>query len=410
MKKRLLLLWSAVLILASLFLAAAIGCGGGGTDPATAINNAIQNMNNVKSGHADLNVSLNVNGDLSALGAQYKNLLPLSLTIDSGVDFDSHDQNNPKAQGNLKIGGLDKVFSTLGQSQGADAQTQLGLGMISSALQNLQFVLLDQNLYLNIAGNWYQTGNLQSLGSQLPGGLAGDLSGGMSGMSTSGPTDTTSTSESTSTASAAESCITNALKDTNKFGAGQVLTNLQDMGTESIDGTNTHHYKGDVNFDSLLTQVANTSRDCGDAQAAGGIEAAKGQIGSVFKTASVEFWIGDDNNVHQAKVNLELDPSAIANLVGALGGTSTTESGSAASTTGTEALKGINSVSLNATVKMSNINGSVNISKPQGNIQNLQDLLGSGLGMMGGSGGSGLGLGGSTGTSTGDGGSANTST
>ncbi len=343
---------------AVLLAVAASGCGGSASST-TAIDNAIHNSSNVKSEHVDFNVALGVNGDLSTVEPTLKGLLPLNLTIAGGTDIDMKDQSNPKAQGNIKIGGLDKLFSSIGQAEGSNPQTSMGLGLLSGMLSNIDFVLVDNDLYIKVSGNWYDTGNLSS--------AAGGLK-----LPTTGTTVNSS-------------CYQNAAKDTSKFGAEKIFKNIQDMGNETIDGASTHHYKADINFDSLLTQVANATRDCGNAQAAGGIEAAKSQIGSVFKTASVEMWIGDDNYFHQAKLDLAMDPSVIAGLAG---GTSTS------SAQGAAALKAIQSITFNVTVKQSKFNGSFNISKPSGNIQKLSDVLG-GL-----TGGGGL-LGGSSGTSTG---------
>ncbi len=348
----------------AVLMAAAFGCGGG-TSSSSAIDNAIKNSGNVKAEHVDFNVALGVQGDLSSVQPSLKSLLPLNLTIDGGADFDMKDAKNPKAQGNIKIGGLDKLFSSIGQAQGVSSQTTMGLQLLSGMLSSIDFVLVDNDLYVKVSGNWYDTGNLSSAtgGLKLP---------------------------TTATTAANTSCYQNALKDTSKFGASTIFKNVQDLGTETIDGASTHHYKADVNFDSLLTQVANTTRDCGDAQAAGGIEAAKSQIGSVFKTASVEMWIGNDNYFHQVKINLAVDPSVIAGLVG---GTSTSTTSSSAQ--GAAALKAIQSVTFNVTLKQSKFNQSFNISKPSGNIQKLSDVLG---GLIGGS--SGL-LGGGAGSSPG---------
>ncbi len=354
MKKALPVLLLGVAVLLA---AVAFGCGSS-SSPGSAIDNAIKNSGNVKAEHVDFNVALGVNGDLSTAEPSLKGLLPLNLTIDGGADVDMKDANNPKAQGNIKIGGLDKLFSSIGQTQGASSQTTMGLGLLSGMLSNIDFVLVDNDLYIKVGGNWYDTGNLSSAASNL-------------NLPTTGTTVNSN-------------CYQNAVKDTSKFGSDKIFKNLQDLGTQSIDGANTHHYKADINFDSVLTQVASTARDCGDAQAAGGIEAAKSQIGSVFKTASVEMWIGDDNYFHQGKLDLAVDPGTIVNLIGSTGGSSAQAAAVA---------KALQSVTFNVTVKQSNINGSFNISKPPGNIQKLSDVLG-GL-----TGSSGL-LGSSSGTGT----------
>ena len=364
-KKRLV-----ILLLGAVLLAGVIAAGCGSSAPSDAVNKAIQNSSTVKSEHADYNIVLDVTGDASALPAQYRGLLPLHLSIGGGADIDISGQNNPKAQGDVKLGGLDKIISSLEQAQGTSSmESQLGAGIVSSLASDIQFVMLNHTLYVKLAGNWYQ--------EPLP----ATPSGG------SGALTTTSVNT---------SCYSNEFKDTSKYGASTIFKDLTDAGTQTINGTSTHHYTANINFDALLTQLAGTARDCGNASAAGGLEAAKGEIGNVFKTASVDMWIGDDNNFHQIKLNLQLDPSTVADLLGSL------SSGAGSSEQqGQNILKAINSVALTVTLTQSKINGSFTINKPQGNIQNLSDLGGT-LGLGGASGGtsSGGSSGGAGGTTT----------
>lgn len=342
-------------LLAAVLLAATIAVGCGGSAPGDAINKAIQNNSTIKTVHVDYNLVLDIQGDASALGPRYASLLPLHLTVDGGTDVDQSNQSNPKVRGDVKLGGLDKLISGLAQAGGASGmESQLGATVASSLASDIQFAVLDNTLYLKLAGSWYKT--------PIP---AGSAAGAM-----------------TTTAPVNRSCISNALKDTSKFGSSTIFKDLTDAGTESIDGTKTHHYTANINFDALLTQLANTSRDCGNASAAGGLEAAKGQIGKVFKTASVDMWVGDDNYFHQVKLNLQLDPSTVSGLVDSLSSGSSRSDQQAGSL-----LKALKTVTLTVTLKQSKINQSMNIAKPQGNIQNLSDLAGS-LGLGGASSGS----------------------
>ncbi len=345
------------LLLGAVLLAATVAAGCGSSAPGDAINKAIQNNSTIKTGHVDYNLVLDIQGDASALGPQYAALLPLHLTVDGGVDVDQSNQSNIKAQGDIKLGGLDKVISGLAQAGGASGmESQLGATIASSLASDIQFAMLDNVLYVKLAGSWYQM--------PVP---TGSAAGAM-----------------TTTTPANSSCYENALKDSSKFGSGTIFKDLTDAGTESIDGVNTHHYTASINFDTLLTQMANTSRDCGNASAAGGLEAAKGEIGNVFKTASVDMWVGDDNYFHQVKLNLQLDPSTVSGLLGSL---SSGSSGS--SRQGENLLKALKTVTLTVTLKQSKINQSMNITKPQGPIQNLSDLAGS------------FGIGGTSGSSSG---------
>ncbi|MCL4472793.1 MAG: hypothetical protein M1455_02465 [Actinobacteria bacterium] len=358
---------------------AATGCGGSSAQPSDVIDSAIANNANTKSGHVDYDVKLDVQGDASAMGAEFQGLLPLTLGISGGADFDNNDAKNPKAQGNISVTGLDKILSSIASSEGStDASTTMGLNLIGSMLNDVKFVTLDQKLYLNLGGTWYQT-DASSATSGLGGlgGLGGGLSSGLSGTGTSTGTSTVDTA-----------CLENAFKDKSRFGANNILSNIQDAGTENVNGADARHFKADINLDGLLTQTANAMRDCGQAESAGAVEAGKSQLGTMFKTKAVEMWIDNNNNFVQVNLNLELDPSAIANLAGSLGGTSTDDS----STNGGAgaAASALKSITFSVNLKMSNLNQSVTITKPSGNILNLNDLLSGGLGSSLGGSASGL--------------------
>lgn len=392
MKKVNALVLGMMLLAVMMFSAVvATGCGGGGAQPSEVIDNAIANNANTKSGHVDYNVKLDVQGDATALGAEFKGLLPLTLGISGGADFDNNDASNPKAQGNVAITGLDTILQSIASSQGSsDASTTMGLNLIGSMLSDIKFVTLDQKLYLNLGGTWYQTDASSASGLGGLGGLSGLGSGLSSGLSGTGTSTRASTVDT--------ACLENAFKDKSRFGSSNILSNIQDAGTESINGADARHFKADINLDGFLTQTANAMRDCGQAEAAGSIEAGKSQLTSMFKTKSVELWVDNNNNFVQVNLNLELDPAAIANLAGSLGGTSTdstsTDSGAAA------AASALKSITFTVNLKMSNLNQTMTITKPQGNILNLDDLLGGGLGSsLGGLGGTGT-SGTSTGTST----------
>ncbi len=374
MKKKSAVLLAAVLSAVAVFAVGA-GCGSG-TTPATAINDGVKNLSNVKSAHVDLNVSLAVNGNGSAIGAQYKDLLPLNLTIGASADVNGKDPKNPQAQGTLKIGGISQILSIQTKSKNLNTQQMQALATIESALGNLPFVSIGHDLFVSIGGNWYQTSSGALLSSSGSLGYSTTTSGSTS--TSAGTTaSTTAMSTQTSTTAALQGCFTNAFKDTSKFGADKVLKNLKDTGTVTINGTSTHHYTGDIDFGSLLTQVASTARGCGNGAIAGGIEAAKSQIGTVFKSGSVDFWIASGNSIQQAKLDLKLDPKAAASLLSMLGGSLSS---------GAKTLNALTSVELKVSVTLSHQNENFNITKPQGNIQDLNNFIKSlGLGSLFGS-------------------------
>ncbi len=192
----------------------------------------------------------------------------------------------------------------------------------------------------------------------------------------------------------------NATKDTSRFGSAKILSDIQDAGKEKVNNADANHYKANLNLDAALTELASAMRECGDAEAAGSLEATKSQLSQMFKSKAIELWIDGDNNIVKVMINIQLDPKAISDAASALGGTSTSDSTAGA------AAEGLESIGLTVTATMSDFNKDMNITKPEGNIMKLEDLLGgaSGLGggILGGSSGmDGLGGTGTTGTSTG---------
>jgi hypothetical protein len=357
--KRFLALCLGVALLAALLFSTVIASGCGSEDPSQKIDKAITKSGDIKSGHVDYDLKIDVKGDASALGSEFEGLLPLSLGVKGGVDFAKKDNDKVAAKGNVQIEGLDQIMQSLAASQGStDATTTLGVGMISSFLSDLQFVIIDKTLYLKLAGSWYKT-DASSVGDMA------DLSGAAAN---AGDVDT--------------ACMQNAMKDSSKFGAAKIMSNIQEVGKETINGTDTTHIKAELNLDGALTATADAMRSCGDSEAAGSLEAGKTELNSMFKTKSIEMWIDGDNNMVRVKVDVQLDPKAISDLAGSMaGGTSTTDGAS-----------GLDSIGVSMTLTMSKINESMDIQKPEGNIMDLEDLFGSSLGsdLLGGSDISGL--------------------
>lgn len=352
--------------LAAFLLFFTIAMAGCGKAPAgEAVDKAIQKSQDVKSEHVDLIVNLEMTGNPSALGPAFQGLLPLNITINSGFDVDSSDPGSPKARGNISIAGLDQFLNAMAQTQGVDAPTQLKINLISGALANLQFIIADRGAYLKIAGSWYALGDFSSL-SGIP-------------FLTPGARQ------------ANAQCYRDAMKDPDKFGSDRLMANLQEVGDEKIDGTSTRHFRADIDIDKALTALAEISRDCGDAEAAGGLEASRQEITSFFRKFEMEIWIDNDSNIRQIKSAVETDPRVIADTVPQVGGVNPD-----AATQGLEALN------MNVTLKFSQFGAAFDIAKPEGNIMKIEDLFGGGLGAFGGLGATGMpgGMGGAGGTGT----------
>jgi hypothetical protein len=322
-------------LLIGFILIVAIALGGCGQESTNqTVDDAIQESQNVKSQHADFNLDLLVTGDFSSLGPQFQNLKEIRLGVAGGADVDNRDTENPKAKGNLRFEGLQQLLGSLIPPEGADAQTQMGINLLGSLLSDVEFVVVDKRAYVRLAGTWYDAGDASSL-SELGGGLnLGGLNPGEAG--------------------ANAQCYQDAMRDPSRFGADKLFSNLQEVGEETIDGADTRHLTADVDLDKTLTAAAEIARSCGDAEAAGGIEGGKQELISIFRTLAVEMWIDNDNNFRQVKLSIEIDGKAI---------------------------------NLDANVKLSRFNEEFGITKPEGNIQKLEDLLGglgSSLGVPGG--------------------------
>lgn len=366
-----------VMFVASLLLAAGIvvaGCGGGdgtGEAPAARIDKAIQKNPDIKSGHVDYDVNVEGAADLSSLSGSSTSSgggspTSFKLGISGGMDFDNSDQASPKAKGTVTLTGLSDLVSQMGQtSAGSSGIDTSGMAdQISSFLKDLEFVSVDKKAYVKMAGTWYDLGDAASASSDLSG--LGAL-GGVSGLGGVGD------SMGTSTNAADTQCIENAMKDPAKFSSDKLFKNLTETGSESIDGVDTTHFKAEIDMDKTIATITEISKSCGQPEAAGGLEGSTAQMSKLFKTLNVDLWIDKDNLTRQVRITMEVDPAAVSDVASglgsSLGGASTTSSSS-----------GLESLKIDATVKLSRTGEQFDIQKPSGDISKIEDLLG---GMMG---------------------------
>lgn len=365
-----------IMLVTGLIMAVGVvaGCGGngGGEAPSAKVDKAIQKNPDIKSGRIDFEVNISGSGNLAALsgdttaGGGSQNF---SLGISGAADFDNNDPANPKAKGAVTFTGLSELIAQMGAASGDTSGFDMSsiTDQIASFLKDVEFVAVDNKLYLKLAGTWYDMGDASSMGDL--GGLgalggAGGL-GGSLGTSTSADTQ----------------CFENAMKDPVKISADKLFKNLSEVGSEKIEGTDTTHYKAEVDIDKAIATFSEIAKSCGQPEAAGGLEGGQAQLSQFFKATTVEMWIDKDNIMRQAKISAEIDPKAISDvgsaMGGSLGGTDTTSS------------SGLESLKLEASVKLSKIGESFDIQKPEGQISKIEDLLGglTGLGGLGGTSG-----------------------
>lgn len=350
MKKTVSLALGALLITALLFTALMSGCGES-ESPTEKIDKSIQKQGDIKKMHVDYDLSMTIEGDASALGEEFEGLLPFELGVKGGADVDSSG-DKAKAKGTITLEGLSDIFESLAGASGEmDAETTLGLGMITSMFEDMEFVLLDETLYIKLAGTWYET---DASSASDAAGISSDMTEGTEDID--------------------QDCMEEAMTDPTKFGSA-IMTEITEVGTEQVNGTETKHYKANLDLDKALTQTADVMRDCGGAESAGAIETTKSEVNDMFKKKEIEMWIDKDNNMLQVKVTVELDPAAIADTADTLGGD-----------TAGAGVEGLDSIMVTMTLKMSNLGQDIDVSKPSGTIVPLEDLLGSfgGLDSLGG--------------------------
>ncbi|MHB8793698.1 MAG: LolA-like protein [Thermoleophilia bacterium] len=343
MKKQISLALGVLLITALLFTTLMTGCGGTSETPTEKIDKSIQKQGEVKKVHIDYDMNVKIEGDDAALGAEFEGLLPFELGFKGAADVDNS-SDKTKAKGNITLTGLSDIFESLAGASGEmDAEMTLGLGMVSSMFENMEFVLLNETLYIQLAGTWYET-DAASAGSAT--GLGSDVAENSTDID--------------------QDCIEKAMSDPNKFGATKIMTEVVEVGTEQVNGTETKHYKANLDLDKALTEMSTVMRDCGSDEGAGALETTKSELNKMFKKKEIEMWIDKDNNLVQLKVTVELDPAAIADTAD--------EFGSDSASSGAE---GLDSIMVTLNLKMSNFNQDFDVTKPSGNILPLEDLLGS---------------------------------
>ncbi|MFA6000984.1 MAG: hypothetical protein WC828_02600 [Thermoleophilia bacterium] len=350
MIKKIVALMMGAVLLAFVFT----GCG---KESATeTINKAITKNGETKTVHTDYDVSFEIKGDASSMGPQYAGLLPITLAVKGGLDTDSNTEP-AKMKGNVQISGLDQILQSLAKAGGdsLDTNTKNLLNQFGGIFSDVEFVSVDKNGYVKIAGTWYETGDLSNSMDSL--GSLGSLGGmGSAGVGSLGA----------SAGNVDSKCYQDAMNDPNKMGADNLFKDTQEMSEESIDGVQTRHFKSNIDFNKALTQMGTISKDCGNADASTGLETAKADIGSLFSKAEVEMWIDSDSNLRQMKVVIEIDPSALTNLAGDAGA-----SGAGADV----AAQALQSISLNMTFKFSKFNEEMNITKPAGDVKKIEDLM-----------------------------------
>src|SRR5659263_69623 len=206
--------------------------------------------------HVDYDVTLQVNGDLSAVDPKLAGILPLSLNAKGGADL-GRGENGPEVNGNLQVTGLNTIIQKIAAENGAgDARAALGAGIVQSALSDLQFVAVDNDMYVKLAGTWYNTGDMSKLHGRKP---DGDSDNAEANADESGADDANANDANAGEAKDQDhACAESAFPG----GPQALLKDVKTVG-QDIDGTGTTHYQATVDLDKAITEAATVARNCG---------------------------------------------------------------------------------------------------------------------------------------------------
>ena len=293
----------------------------------------------VASRHADYNVSLQVNGDLSKVNPKLQGILPLNLTAKGGVDIQKTG-SGAAVKGDLQLGGLDQIIQKVVAAGKGSGNGSAAIGnLVSGAISDLNFVEVDHHMYVQIAGSWYDV-------------TSGCKQSGKPGIApTAKPGDK----------AAGEA----RLKSLIPGGPKSLLSNIN-TSPDTIDGVSTTHYTASVDVNKAIDDAVAALNSKGKTAQAGELQADRGQIVAAAKQLDLEWWMDGSGQLRQVKLAVEIDPSALASLVPA---------GNARGGRLAGVLKDITSVKLDATVKFSQFGTDFQIAKPDGNILQLKDLM-----------------------------------
>ncbi|MHB1326551.1 MAG: hypothetical protein ACYDGS_02405 [Thermoleophilia bacterium] len=331
--------------------------------------------------HVDYDVTLQVNGDLSAVDPKLTGILPLNLNAKGGADI-GRGENGPEVNGNLQVTGLDAIIQKIAAENGAgDARAALGAGIVQSALSDLQFVAVDNDMYVKLAGTWYNTGDMSKQHGCKPDGDSENVEANADENGAGGANANDANEAAAGEAKDKDhACAESAFPG----GPEALLKDVRTVGQEDIDGIGTTHYQATVDLDKAITEGATAARNCGKTDEAARIEAARGQLTGAVKQLNLEWWLDGDNQLRQARAAVAMEPASLATLLasldssghGADSGTKDAAKETEARAKADAALKGIQSITINATVKFSRFGEDFQIARPGGDIKPLSELMG----------------------------------
>lgn len=351
MKRSLLLALGAMLLLGLV----ASGCGDDASsgDPAGLIDKAWAKMSDTDSVREEFDMQVEIDGDLSDMGEELADMMPMAIGVAGTADLDMSDEEDIKADVEVELD-LQELMSAIAGA-GGDEMTEedaMGMSMFASMLSDIKVRIVDQMLYMQLMGSWYE----------MP-------------MDESGIEDITG---STSPIDVGAGDI-DAQCYQDELTPSSVLTDIEEKGSEDVDGDKTTHISARLDTSAMIDTLVEVNDKCGGEEMDDEeIADAKEVLEGMLTKADMEFWIDGDDNIRQMTIDMEMDLAAAAEAAGSVMDEGTTES--------MESVV----IKLTGTLKMSNFGEEITVEAPDDAMpmEDLFDSLG-GLGGLGGSSGSG---------------------
>lgn len=255
---RIFALFAALAAMASIFAACGGGDDSGGEDPQKVVENA--SLEGVKSGAFDLSMNVTAEGD-------------------EGGEFDVSLSGPFQAGGKGELPQVELTAEAEGSAQGEDIDFD---GKVT---------LLQDRGFIEYEGTPYEVDPT----------TYGFL---------------TSAFEQAQQQQGSEADVTACQEAAEGIKFGQFADNLEDEGSEDVDGTSTTKVSGDLNVDGAIDAVVKLTEDpaCSSQLEAAGplplseLEEARGELSKAIKKSHVEIAVGDDDIIRKFALELAIEP------------------------------------------------------------------------------------------------------
>ena len=306
-----LLLIIVLLSLTSLASLAVWGCGDNTQGSRNTVDAAFDNLSQAESYRLDMDLALEMNGDLSKVAPEAAAVLPLALDFRAVIDADLSDLKDLRMRiHDIRLDGLDKMLRDLAStSGGTEAQGAMMAGMVNQMLEGTEVVFIGTTYYFNFAGSWYELplDNLARDAQQKSGDVV----------------DMDCLMDKYQNLYSADNLMSAYMENPS------VLVDLKKVGSADIDGVSTGHFQAAVDGQKM-TDMMNTAmqdymdamRECGMPQDTGvddmdqEMQDFMDAMQSAFDASTVELWIDEDDNIRRYRMDMNLDMGELARTIG----------------------------------------------------------------------------------------------